>query len=290
MHRVSTTNNNNNPFGVFFFGRPSPFRRHRNHSSRHRRQSDNEHDDDLNNNNSNNNDSNNLFVSADGIVTLPSKPKIPPASSKFVDALPTLVLEHDAAILGLPDQADNECMICFHSYKSGSTIVSIPYCGHTYHKECLKEWFKRQCTCPYCRFEVPTDVPDYEVGRIERMSLRQGGRGRSSSSSSSYRRTRNSLYPNSQQSPLLQINDDDDDHIDETSPYLPRRNSLVEILEEKQLLANAYADRKLVLERLSFLCEPCGIVPHRNATSEDDEVGAPTEQEPPRRLLAVPAA
>jgi hypothetical protein len=66
---------------------------------------------------------------------------------------------------------DNECLICFASYTRGATLVSLP-CGHSYHKACIEEWFYRQCTCPYCRYEFPTDDAAYERGRRERMALR----------------------------------------------------------------------------------------------------------------------
>lgn len=71
-------------------------------------------------------------------------------AQKYMDRLPTVRLEHDASQL-VP--MDEDCMICFAPYCRGSTLVSLP-CGHSYHKECLQEWFCRQCTCPYCRYEM----------------------------------------------------------------------------------------------------------------------------------------
>lgn len=46
-----------------------------------------------------------------------------------------------------------ECLICLLSYQKGDTLVSLS-CGHSYHKDCLQEWFVRQCVCPYCRHDV----------------------------------------------------------------------------------------------------------------------------------------
>ena len=72
-------------------------------------------------------------------------------AKKYMDRLPTVRLEHDASQL-VPIM-DDECLICFAPYCRGATLVSLP-CGHCYHKECLQEWFCRQCTCPYCRYEM----------------------------------------------------------------------------------------------------------------------------------------
>jgi hypothetical protein len=42
-----------------------------------------------------------------------------------------------------------ECCICYEKCDLPSMIVL--YCGHSYHKECIKEWFVENNTCPYCR-------------------------------------------------------------------------------------------------------------------------------------------
>ena len=54
---------------------------------------------------------------------------------------------------------DEECMICINIMKEEDSYRLI--CGHKFHKECLKEWFKSTDTkysinkkiCPYCRTE-----------------------------------------------------------------------------------------------------------------------------------------
>jgi len=35
-------------------------------------------------------------------------------------------------------------------------------CGHVFHKACLWVWLKRSFKCPLCRFELPTDDPEFE--------------------------------------------------------------------------------------------------------------------------------
>ena len=52
-------------------------------------------------------------------------------------------------------------------------------CGHAFHTGCIATWFKKHCTCPMCRYEVPTDDFFYELDREERMKTFFGGSGSS---------------------------------------------------------------------------------------------------------------
>lgn len=114
---------------------------------------------------------------------------------------------------------DDECLICFASYTRGSTLVSLP-CGHSYHKDCIQEWFHRQCSCPYCRYEFPTDSPDYEKGRRERMSFR----------SLPLATNKNNNSKNNTQRPMF----------------------LVDVLKERQEKLKHLQHRRTVLDQLSF--------------------------------------
>ena len=62
------------------------------------------------------------------------------------------------------------CGVCGECFKAKA--VRLP-CGHVFHlEECAEPWLKRHCTCPVCRYELPTDDESYEAGRKERMSRR----------------------------------------------------------------------------------------------------------------------
>lgn len=42
-----------------------------------------------------------------------------------------------------------QCSICFSDIKwyNKNTL----YCGHVYHRNCIKKWLTKKDNCPYCR-------------------------------------------------------------------------------------------------------------------------------------------
>lgn len=49
--------------------------------------------------------------------------------------------------------ADAHCCICLSNIRKGAMVVSMPLCGHLYHKACLFNWvdLSKNTFCPYCR-------------------------------------------------------------------------------------------------------------------------------------------
>lgn len=43
-----------------------------------------------------------------------------------------------------------ECRVCLNGYKSGDKVALLG-CKHEYHIDCIKEWLKRNASCPICR-------------------------------------------------------------------------------------------------------------------------------------------
>ena len=52
-----------------------------------------------------------------------------------------------------PCEDNCECSICFESDVISENGGALP-CKHTFHKECIKQWFKMKNTCPYCRTNI----------------------------------------------------------------------------------------------------------------------------------------
>ncbi|PQM39413.1 E3 ubiquitin-protein ligase Praja-1 [Prunus yedoensis var. nudiflora] len=50
---------------------------------------------------------------------------------------------------------------------SEDPVRSLPCC-HYYHQDCIVPWLGIRNTCPVCKYELPTDDPDYERSKCER--------------------------------------------------------------------------------------------------------------------------
>ena len=51
-----------------------------------------------------------------------------------------------------------KCSICLDNLFSEKTDVSVPKCGHMYHKDCLENYMKIKKNCPNCRSEITSIV------------------------------------------------------------------------------------------------------------------------------------
>jgi hypothetical protein len=51
------------------------------------------------------------------------------------------------------------CSVCLSDYENQETIMILP-CAHIYHKQCVEEWFANNKTCPLCKAEVTSQLPD----------------------------------------------------------------------------------------------------------------------------------
>ena len=51
------------------------------------------------------------------------------------------------------EKEEIDCCICLNNIREGAVIVSMPICGHIYHKACLFNWvdLSKNTSCPYCR-------------------------------------------------------------------------------------------------------------------------------------------
>jgi DNA-directed RNA polymerase subunit RPC12/RpoP len=86
----------------------------------------------------------------------------PPASKEIVSSLEKVKIDEDnLKILRKSSNCEN-CSVCKDDFEVDQEILNLP-CKHCFHDECIKPWLKERNSCPTCRFELPTDDPDYEA-------------------------------------------------------------------------------------------------------------------------------
>lgn len=60
------------------------------------------------------------------------------------------------------------CPICTDEFEDDDDITHLP-CMHYFHRQCITQWLSRNCSCPVCRKEMPTDDQEYEdMRRLKR--------------------------------------------------------------------------------------------------------------------------
>ena len=43
-----------------------------------------------------------------------------------------------------------QCIICISEFKLNEKLITLE-CGHTYHYECITEWYQKNQACPICK-------------------------------------------------------------------------------------------------------------------------------------------
>ncbi|KAL6661751.1 hypothetical protein ACP70R_001135 [Stipagrostis hirtigluma subsp. patula] len=84
----------------------------------------------------------------------------PPAARSAVEALPS------AVVAAGEEGEGEECVVCRDGVAAGQRVKRLP-CSHRYHEECM-QWLQVRNSCPLCRFELPTDDPEYETWKAGR--------------------------------------------------------------------------------------------------------------------------
>lgn len=94
----------------------------------------------------------------------------PPASTSAIMKLSHIRVFPDDKAAHQSD--DRCCSVCSERLVDGVVLTRLP-CGHIYHIGCIVPWLNRACTCPDCRYELPTVDKKFEAGREERMKGRK---------------------------------------------------------------------------------------------------------------------
>ncbi|XP_028796747.1 E3 ubiquitin-protein ligase Praja-2-like [Neltuma alba] len=86
----------------------------------------------------------------------------PPAAKSVVENLPLVELTEEDLV------GENvACAVCKDEIIWKEKVRRLP-CSHFYHGECIMPWLSIRNTCPVCRYELPTDDPDYEQRKSQR--------------------------------------------------------------------------------------------------------------------------
>lgn len=88
----------------------------------------------------------------------------PPASKTVVDNLSTVLMTQEDI-----ENNNTLCAVCKDELEVGEMATRLP-CSHRYHGDCIVPWLGIRNTCPVCRHELPTDDPDYERRKAERVA------------------------------------------------------------------------------------------------------------------------
>jgi len=91
----------------------------------------------------------------------------PPTSKKFINDLKEHLVREEIE--------DDCCPICLKAFEQDDIVIKLP-CNcksNKFHKECILPWLNKTCSCPCCRFELPTDDRNFEEMRKQKKRQKQ---------------------------------------------------------------------------------------------------------------------
>eukprot|EP01018_Ginkgo_biloba_P019415 Gb_16547 [translate_table: standard] len=91
-----------------------------------------------------------------------SRKGAPPAAKSAIENLPSVIICQQEM-----DSGAALCAICKDTIPLGEPGKQLP-CLHLYHGDCIVPWLSSRNSCPICRYELPTDDPDYEEQKKQR--------------------------------------------------------------------------------------------------------------------------
>ncbi|GAB2268711.1 hypothetical protein Dimus_003661 [Dionaea muscipula] len=101
----------------------------------------------------------------------PNRYGTPPAAKSVVDSLPSVKVTKEVL-----DSDSSQCAVCKDEFDLGAVVKQMP-CKHVYHSDCILPWLELHNSCPVCRYELPTDDPDYEQRRNDSASGNRAAAG-----------------------------------------------------------------------------------------------------------------
>ncbi|CAI9113340.1 OLC1v1013922C1 [Oldenlandia corymbosa var. corymbosa] len=110
----------------------------------------------------------------------PNRYGTPPAAKSAVEGLPVIKMTEE-----LLESDSSQCAVCKDSFELGEEAKQMP-CKHIYHSDCILPWLELHNSCPVCRYELPTDDPDYESRRNGQQSPNNNNSNSNNNSSNNF--------------------------------------------------------------------------------------------------------
>jgi hypothetical protein len=104
-----------------------------------------------NNNNNNNNRNRNVHFRPHiiGVRIINGRHRSDLHGKHAINHFPEIVIED----VGKLDEGNKKCIICLEEFKNKEKVTALP-CIHFFHTPCIKDWVKKQKSCPICKFEL----------------------------------------------------------------------------------------------------------------------------------------
>ncbi|MCO5607160.1 hypothetical protein L7F22_061353 [Adiantum nelumboides] len=102
----------------------------------------------------------------------------PPAAKSAIEGLSSVKIKQENL-----ENGSALCAICKDVVALNEPAKQLP-CLHLYHSACILPWLSARNSCPVCRYELPTDDPDYEEQRKGQSASQMVGDNNSLSSDS----------------------------------------------------------------------------------------------------------
>jgi Ring finger domain len=65
--------------------------------------------------------------------------------------------------VGIDEVRGQDCCICMEDFDKDDVVVRTA-CSHCFHKQCCREWLRQARTCPVCRADIPSTLPNAPDG------------------------------------------------------------------------------------------------------------------------------